>query len=1311
MQIQENPFLTWQIISALLTLGIFIYIQTRPRKKRESSALALMMFGGAVWSMANIVQWISPDITWQTRWDTLVFIGILIVPTAWFLFAIRYTGIGLKLFDKFTLGLWVIPSLTYLAIITNDIHHLFHLSQKTVLINGFTVLESDYGPLFYIHTGYSYLVLLSGMGILGYSLFANFKKYGIHAYGLLIGVITPLAGNIYFLFSSKSNWIPDPTPFFFGITGIAFTWALFGSKMLEVVDIARDSIIHNLSNGIVVLDIDNNILDINPAAVDILGTSEKEFIDRPFIHLIKHNSELAEIITSGLDRVNSGEFHSSVQWTEEQRSFEAVFTQIKDNLGQMSGCLIEFWDISEKILAEENLASTRAAYESTMDALLDNYFEADQTGRITYANKAFITNLGFSDKQEVIGKHFRNFTDRKALREIFNKFKILYETRQPLEPFEYHYRTKDGTIYIGETLVSPIMRGDEIVGARGIIRDVTDRVMAKREIAAQKDFLDGILQNAPFAIVINDMENRITVTNPAFETIFGYSPEEVTGKTLVDLLSTPDSIDEMKSLSKVTMVREVFHTGQRRKKDGKLVDVDISSVPFYLNEEKFGNLVFYQDITDRLKIESELTRTQITTAEILESLQDPYFEADTLGRITFSNSAFARAIGYENKAEIIGKNFRHITERKYVREVFENFHLLYETGKPIDPFEYHYRRKDGEVFIAEIVASPMIEDGKVVGSRGIVRDISVRIKAEEVLREAKEAAEYRAGELAAINRLAEKVGQTLDLQEILDSACQELAAIFKVKNVGIGLVNNETGNFEIVAYHSNIPGEETAQGVLIPIQGNTYLKEMEDDKKTIVIQDAQTDPRMKASNELFRDRGTKAIMLVPLLIRGKVIGNIGLPALDPDHRFSEDEIELAETIGSQISSAIDNAQLYAQTETALGAAESDLEIGSQIQSGFFPNSMPAMPGWEIATHFHSARQVAGDFYDIFQFKDSDLTALVIADVCDKGVGAALFMVLFRSLLRAFSDEPIDNTNVQARLLEIIQSTNNYIAQIHGQSNMFATVFFGILDPESGVLHYINGGHEPPVIMDKNGEIINSLMPTGPAVGLLPDMEFVVEKTELDRGDILVGFTDGATDARNKAGELFTEDRLIDTIKAPWTSIFSMIFELEVELKNHIGGQDQFDDITLISLRRKITEGIDFHAVCRPAEINMLGELREFIEEAAVHSGLPSEDVFAFKLSAEEILTNIIQYGYPDQDPGLLALSFECGQEKAVMKIWDDGVHFPLGQAPAPDIESGWEERKLGGLGIYFVRELMDNVSYQKEENNTNLIVLEKGWGK
>jgi anti-sigma regulatory factor (Ser/Thr protein kinase) len=221
------------------------------------------------------------------------------------------------------------------------------------------------------------------------------------------------------------------------------------------------------------------------------------------------------------------------------------------------------------------------------------------------------------------------------------------------------------------------------------------------------------------------------------------------------------------------------------------------------------------------------------------------------------------------------------------------------------------------------------------------------------------------------------------------------------------------------------------------------------------------------------------------------------------------------------------------------------------------------------------------------------------------------------------------------------------------------------------------------------------------------MEFRVEEVRLNEGDLLVGFTDGTTDAKNAAGEQFSEQRLLKTIAAPWTSSFSMIFELNTEIKRHIGGQAQFDDITLIAFRRQSAADRGNHAICRPAKMSVLGELREFVESAASHCGLAQEDVFSFKIAADELCANIIGYGFADDETGLISLSFGVTGGRARLVIRDNGKFFSPDQAQRPDIEADWEERKIGGLGIYFVKELMDDVAYNRVEENVNQFILEK----
>ena len=258
------------------------------------------------------------------------------------------------------------------------------------------------------------------------------------------------------------------------------------------------------------------------------------------------------------------------------------------------------------------------------------------------------------------------------------------------------------------------------------------------------------------------------------------------------------------------------------------------------------------------------------------------------------------------------------------------------------------------------------------------------------------------------------------------------------------------------------------------------------------------------------------------------------------------------------------------------ALERELEIGREIQTGFLPDELPQVEGWEIATSLMSAREVAGDFYDTFELPDGTI-GLVIADVCDKGVGAALFMTLFRSLIRVTSNleyfEHTEDANsphsTRERLKRAMSLTNNYIAETHGDSGMFATLFFGILDPHDGKLIYINSGHEPPLII-RAGGTRDTLMKTGPAVGAITDCKFDLHETKLGAGDVFFAFTDGVPDCKDPHGEFFGHKRLLEILHPFDGSANELVKTIETDLRQFIADTTQFDDITLLAVKRRNT---------------------------------------------------------------------------------------------------------------------------------------------
>jgi phosphoserine phosphatase RsbU/P len=272
--------------------------------------------------------------------------------------------------------------------------------------------------------------------------------------------------------------------------------------------------------------------------------------------------------------------------------------------------------------------------------------------------------------------------------------------------------------------------------------------------------------------------------------------------------------------------------------------------------------------------------------------------------------------------------------------------------------------------------------------------------------------------------------------------------------------------------------------------------------------------------------------------------------------------------------------------------ERDVQIAREIQLGFLPKELPQPEGWEIAARFHPAREVAGDFYDGFTLSHGRRVGFVIADVCDKGVGAALFMALFRSLYRAYAmqhysarwtdilEDKLSGPEGRQRLApstgmtalkNAMELTNNYIACNHSDSNMFATTFFGVLDPSSGQLMYVNGGHNPPVlvsVVEGQPAIKARLKPTGPAPGMVPQVDYRIGQIALEPGDTLFCFTDGVTDAKNSHGELFGEKRMLALLERPFESVAELLSRVDDALLSYIEGGLQFDDITMIAVRRR-----------------------------------------------------------------------------------------------------------------------------------------------
>lgn len=349
------------------------------------------------------------------------------------------------------------------------------------------------------------------------------------------------------------------------------------------------------------------------------------------------------------------------------------------------------------------------------------------------------------------------------------------------------------------------------------------------------------------------------------------------------------------------------------------------------------------------------------------------------------------------------------------------------------------------------------------------------------------------------------------------------------------------------------------------------------------IDDTQQDERwVTHPDQLGKVRSALAI---PIQRGKRLMGLITLQHAKP-YKFAHETVDLMQATADQIALVLENIGLYAKLEAsyrALNLAKekvdaysrllsNELRKGRAIQEEFFPAQPPEIPGWRFQTFFKPAMQLSGDFFDLFHLSDRHV-GIVIADVCDKGVGAALYMALFRSLVRIFSgsfqayaiNDP-ESEDVPEEALKSISRTNEYIVSFHDRMATFATMFLGIVDTRKGTFTYINAGHDPPAILRASGGR-DRLSPTGPAVGAFPEANFGIGHSVLKHGDLFFCFTDGVTDAISPEGEGFGKDRLERLLNQYANSARNFEAALKRNLFDHIGDAAQADDVTFVLVKR------------------------------------------------------------------------------------------------------------------------------------------------
>ena len=407
--------------------------------------------------------------------------------------------------------------------------------------------------------------------------------------------------------------------------------------------------------------------------------------------------------------------------------------------------------------------------------------------------------------------------------------------------------------------------------------------------------------------------------------------------------------------------------------------------------------------------------------------------------------------------------------------------------------------------------------------------------------------------LELLYRISQTINSSLDLTTVLDVLIDE----------SVQATHAERGFLMLYDADKHL-AFKTARGMDARTMEATELKvsrgiveRVAESGQPLLTSNAQLDERldMRASVKLY---GLRSVLCVPILLHEQVLGVVYVDNRLQNGIFSQDDLELLQSLASSAGIAIENARLY-QVAVETGRMQRELQVAREVQAGLIPQTTPQLRGWEFAACWKPANEVSGDFYDFIGLPDGS-TALVVADVSDKGMPAAMFMALSRSIIRAVagrSGSPAGD----------ISEANRLIWQ-DAAEEMFITLFYARLDPDGTSLTYVNAGHNPPLFYSHKTGQLTPLARTGMAAGVEQDSPYGQATLNFEKGDSLVIYTDGIVDTIGKK-ENYGEERLRNTYqKFAALDAPHLVDAIEKEVSAFSVNEVPFDDITLLVIKRK-----------------------------------------------------------------------------------------------------------------------------------------------
>ena len=422
--------------------------------------------------------------------------------------------------------------------------------------------------------------------------------------------------------------------------------------------------------------------------------------------------------------------------------------------------------------------------------------------------------------------------------------------------------------------------------------------------------------------------------------------------------------------------------------------------------------------------------------------------------------------------------------------------------------------------------------------------------------------EQRIHEQAALLDFSNQLLARHELVDLMDYLVLEVRRLLQVDACALLLPDDSDPDYLNFTAATGWRTDPVAAGRRVPADDRSGSGGVMRTQEPIVVENVEEREQAPWSGGWVQEEGFKSAAIVPLIAEGRSIGAL---VVDTRHtrRLDEEAVRFLQVMANQAALALEKARLH-QEEIQRNRLEEELSVARQIQLSMLPPASPVIKGWQFAAHYQAARQVGGDFYDFFGVPvaegDRERLALVVADVADKGVPAALFMALSRTTIRnvAISDRTPAAALTQA---------NEFILN-DSQTDLFLSAFYALFTAGSGRLTYCNAGHNPPLWYQSGRDAFRPLSGDGIVLGVLDDVSLQDAAIEVAPDDLIVFYTDGVTEAMNDGMEEFGTGRLQSAISgSAGRDAEDVLQAIVAAVDAYAGGMPRWDDVTLVVARR------------------------------------------------------------------------------------------------------------------------------------------------